>query len=397
MDETKQHSPRETVASAARDDSAGTVLIVDDTPENLGFLFEYLEECGFKVLVALDGEEALSYSQQTDPDLILLDVLMPGIDGFDTCAKLKEAPETRDIPVIFMSALSDSQEKLRGFELGGVDYVTKPLNKEEVLARINAHVSLRRLQKTLEGQNHLLESRRRELEERNEELDAFSHMVAHDLRNGLLRVVGYADLLLERAEEERSWDDEVETDVEKIQDAALQMQEVIDSLLLLAGISKKEVKLEPVYMGAIVGRVKRQLDSRIRTSEATLTMPEVWPRVLGYRSWVERVWHNYIENGIKYGGRPPVLTLGTEPCGDDQIRFWVRDNGPGISDEAAESVFRPFTRMHRDRADGHGLGLSIVQRIIKALGGDVRARRMPEGGSEFSFTLPIHRDDSSSS
>ncbi len=370
---------------------AGTVLIVDDNPENLGFLFEYLEECGYKVLVALDGEEALAYLAHTAPDLILLDVMMPVLDGFETCIRLKETPNARDTPVIFMSALSDPQDKVRGFDLGGVDYVTKPIHKEEVLARINAHVSLRRLQKELEERNQLLEGKHRELEERNEELDAFSHMVAHDLRNALVRVVGFADLLLERAEVHyghRGWDDETRDDLERIQDSALQMQEVIDSLLLLAGISKKEVTIEPVDMGGVVERVLRHLDGRITESEATIHVAGAWPRVVGYRPWIERVWHNYVENGIKYGGQPPVLGLGADPGAGGMVRFWVRDNGPGISDADRETVFRPFTRLHQDRAEGHGLGLSIVQRIVKALGGEVGVQRLPDGGSEFFFTLP---------
>lgn len=363
---------------------AGTVLIVDDNPENLGFLFEYLEECGFKVLVALDGEEALAYVAHTSMDMILLDIMMPGIDGFETCARLKELPRTRDIPVIFMSALSDPQDKLRGFELGGVDYVTKPINKEEVLARINAHVSLRRLQTELEARN-------RELEERNEELDAFSHMVAHDLRNALVRVVGYSDLLLERAEThlgQEGWDEETREDLERIQDSALQMQEVIDSLLLLAGISKKQVAIEPVDMAAVVARVMRHLEGRVAASGARVEVAARWPQVVGYRPWVERVWHNYVENGLKYGGTPPALELGAEIGDDGKVRCWVRDNGPGLSDQDRDAVFRPFMRLHRDRADGHGLGLSIVQRIVKALGGEVGARRLPQGGSEFYFTLP---------
>ncbi|HWN71959.1 MAG TPA: hybrid sensor histidine kinase/response regulator [Haliangium sp.] len=369
---------------------AGMVLIVDDNPENLGFLFEYLEECGFKVLVALDGEEALAYLAHTQPDLILLDVMMPVLDGFETCVRLKETPAGRDTPVIFMSALSDPQDKLRGFELGGVDYVIKPINKEEVMARINAHVSLRRLQKEAEERNQLLERKRRELEERNEELDAFSHMVAHDLRNALVRVVGFADLLLERSETNyghQGWDDETHDDLERIQDSALQMQEVIDSLLLLAGISRKQVTIEPVDMGAVVARVLRQLEGRIEERKAAVEVASTWPAVVGYRPWIERVWHNYLENGLKYGGTPPVLVLGADPIPGGAARFWVRDNGPGISDDHREAVFRPFTRLHQDRAEGHGLGLSIVQRIVKALGGEVGVLRRPEGGSEFYFTL----------
>jgi signal transduction histidine kinase len=380
------HDPKQRSAG-----DAGMVLIVDDNPENLGFLFEYLEECGFKVLVALDGEEALAYMAHTAPDLILLDVMMPVLDGFETCARLKETPAGRDTPVIFMSALSDPQDKLRGFELGGVDYVIKPINKEEVMARINAHVSLRRLQKVLEERNQLLERRRRELEERNEELDAFSHMVAHDLRNALVRVVGFADLLLERAETNyghKGWDDETRDDLERIQDSALQMQEVIDSLLLLAGISRRQVSIEDIDMSAVVARVLRQLEGRIEDRRAAVEVAPVWPRVAGYRPWIERVWHNYLENGLKYGGTPPVLMLGADLTANGTVRFWVRDNGPGISDAHRETVFRPFTRLHLDHADGHGLGLSIVQRIITALGGEVGVLRRPEGGSEFYFTLP---------
>ncbi|ACY14720.1 hybrid sensor histidine kinase/response regulator [Haliangium ochraceum] len=383
-------------AEGSADRALGTVLIVDDNPENLGFLFEYLEECGFKVLVALDGEEALSYATHALPDMILLDVMMPGIDGFDTCARLKTMPEARDTPVIFMSALSDPQDKLRAFELGGVDYVTKPINKEEVLARINAHVSLRRLQTELEERNLLLEGKRRELEERNEELDAFSHMVAHDLRNALVRVVGFADLLLERVEDyygSAGWDGQTRDDLQSIQDSALQMQEVIDSLLLLAGISRRRVSIDPLDMGTLVGRVVGQLKERIHERQATVRVVESWPAVRGYRPWVERVWHNYIENGIKYGGTPPELDVGAGEIVDGMVRFWVRDNGPGIPEEAREAVFRPFTRLHEDRAEGHGLGLSIVQRIVKALGGEVGAERLEGGGTEFYFTLPATSDD----
>jgi DNA-binding NtrC family response regulator len=146
----------------------GTILIVDDTPANIGVLLDYLHDEGFKVLVARDGQRALKQVQHTAPDLILLDVLMPGMDGFETCRRLKADAATADIPVIFMTALSDTGDKVRGFEVGAVDYVTKPLQHEEVLARVTTHLTLRHLQRELETMNERLEQR---VAERTAELE----------------------------------------------------------------------------------------------------------------------------------------------------------------------------------------------------------------------------------
>ncbi|MCB0258119.1 MAG: response regulator, partial [Calditrichaeota bacterium] len=143
----------------------GVILIVDDNATNLGVLFDYLKNATFRVLVAQHGKAALELLQEARPDLILLDVLMPEMDGFETCKHLKENPATRDIPVIFMTALTETVDKVRGFELGAVDYVTKPLQHEEVLARVNTHLTLGRLKQ------HLIR--------KNEELAAVNRNLAH--------------------------------------------------------------------------------------------------------------------------------------------------------------------------------------------------------------------------
>jgi PAS domain S-box-containing protein len=131
----------------------GIIVIVDDKPTNLGVLFDFLTDSGFKVLVAQDGESAIQKVEYAHPDLILLDIMMPGIDGFETCRRLKENPATRHIPVIFMTALSDTVDKVKGFNLGAVDYVTKPVQQEEVKARVATHLTIRNLQKQLQQQN----------------------------------------------------------------------------------------------------------------------------------------------------------------------------------------------------------------------------------------------------
>jgi DNA-binding response OmpR family regulator len=148
-----------------------TIMIVDDTPANVGVLGWYFEENGFRVVVAQDGEEALERAQFVQPDLILLDVMMPGIDGFETCRRLKMMPGAKEIPVIFMTALSDTNEKISGFKAGGVDYVTKPCQIEEVLARVNTHLALRTMQKKLQEQNRKLREESDERQRLQEELD----------------------------------------------------------------------------------------------------------------------------------------------------------------------------------------------------------------------------------
>lgn len=368
-------------------DKNGVIMIVDDHPANLGFLFEYLERSGFKVLVAMDGEEALSQLQHARPDLILLDIMMPGIDGFQTCARIKSMLGPDDVPIIFMSARTDTQDKVKGFQVGAVDYVDKPVHKEEVLARVNTHISLRRLQKELRQQNALLEERHRELEERNDELDAFSHMVAHDLRNALARALGFTELLLETSSE--SWNERDIRDLKKIRDSALRMQDVIESMLLLARMARDPVRLEPLSMDSIIAHVLQDLEQQISQYSAEVTVQSEWPRARGYAPWVERVWFNYINNGLKYAGDTPRLSLGADVDDDGMVRFWIRDNGPGLSEEAIAKVFQPFVRGQSKNRDGFGIGLAIVHRITKRLGGNIGARNLDQGGCEFWFTLPL--------
>jgi len=146
----------------------GTILIVDDTPTNLDILFDFLANFGFKVLFAEDGESALENVKYALPDLILLDVIMPGIDGFETCRRLKDSERTQSIPIIFMTALTETTDKLKGLSLGAVDYITKPLQHEEVLARVNIHLSLQNLNKKLQRQNVRLQEeiqQRKQIEE----------------------------------------------------------------------------------------------------------------------------------------------------------------------------------------------------------------------------------------
>ncbi|RME47608.1 MAG: response regulator [Caldilineae bacterium] len=225
-----------------------------------------------------------------------------------------------------------------------------------------------------------------ELQERNQELDSFAHTVAHDLRSPLVSIMGYADMLntfLDTMPKE-----EIREDVEAILRIGRKMDNIIEELLLLAGVRRSTVEVEPLLMSAIVNEARQRLADLIEEAGAELVIPTRWPVALGYGPWVEEVWVNYLSNALKYGGHPPYIEMGAEAQEDGMIRFWMKDNGPGLSEEEQSKLFVPFTRLSQIRAQGHGLGLSIVQRIIDKLGGQVGVESEPGQGSLFYFTLP---------
>ncbi len=167
-------------------------------------------------------------------------------------------------------------------------------------------------------------------------------------------------------------------------------RDIIEALLLLAGTSRhSEVMIEPIQMAEQVERLKERFLTQLSEAGGELVAQEIWPTALGYPLWVEEIWANYISNAIKYGGTPPRVGLGASEEGG-QVRFWVQDNGDGLSPEQQACLFTPFTRLHRERAEGHGLGLSIVQRISSRRGGEAGVTSEPGGGSRFWFTLPSH-------
>ncbi len=225
-----------------------------------------------------------------------------------------------------------------------------------------------------------------ELEARNKELDAFAHTVAHDLQGPLANLTGYASALQE------FWStlstEELQVLLQTITNNGRKMGNIIDELLLLASVRKEEAQVVPLEMSQIMVEVQRRLEYMIKEYQAEIILPASWPLALGYAPWVEEVWANYLSNAIKYGGRPPRLEVGATRQVDGLVRFWVRDNGAGLTPEEQGRLFIPFTKLNQVRAKGHGLGLSIVQRIAEKLGGHVGVESQVGQGSLFYFTLP---------
>ncbi len=232
----------------------------------------------------------------------------------------------------------------------------------------------------------MLRQRTAELEARNEELDAFAHAAAHDLKGPLGYMVGFAKLLAQ--DYQKFSDEELRHYLNLIAQSGQKMSNIIDEMLLLASTHKlDDIPLMPLHMASIVESVQQRLRYTIEEIQVEITLPDQWPLALGYAPWVEEVWFNYINNAIKYGGEPPRVELGATEQSDGYIRFWVRDNGAGLTPEEQKRLFKPFTRLDQTRIKGHGLGLSIVQRIVEKLGGEVGIESHIDQGSTFSFTL----------
>ena len=222
-------------------------------------------------------------------------------------AVLKADERLRDIPVIFVSALDEVFDKVTAFSIGGVDYIQKPFQVEEVLARVRTQLSLREMSQQLQAQN--------------QELEAFAHTVAHDLKSPLSNLIGFMDLMNMDAD---ALNELLRQMFSRSMMSAQRMDNIIDELLLLATVRGAEVKMAPVDMGTVIDQALGRLQHMVDESEAVVKLLDYWPEVSGYAPWLEEVWVNYLSNGIKYGGRPPRLELGAVAQPDGTTRFWVR-------------------------------------------------------------------------
>lgn len=416
-----------------------TILIVDDTPANLGIVVEYLESHQFRVLVAQDGQEGLQRAELVRPDLILLDVMLPGLNGFEICRQLKARERTHDIPVIFMTALVDTRDKVLGFAAGGVDYVTKPLQVEEVMARVNTHLRLRAMQSQLEQQNEELQMLREGLEQQvaertlalcetnrrlrlevtereraegevrrlntdlegrvaertaqltsaNRELQAFSYSVSHDLRAPLRAINSFADILAKKHQQEL--DEEGRHYVERILANSRRMNTLIEDLLQYARTGQAAVRAVPVPLGPIAEQIAATLNERVAACGGRLEVETPLATPLGDPTLIGQVLCNLIENGLKYRREevaPEVRLSAVEESGQVLVR--VTDNGIGIEPEYHEKIFQVFQRLHSaDEYPGNGIGLAIVAKSARLMNGEVSVESTPGHGSTFTVRLPL--------
>jgi signal transduction histidine kinase len=346
--------------------SSQQVLVIEDDAAIRATLVDMLELNGYAVIQATNGEDGLDLARRRHPDVILTDVAMPGRNGFEVIRALHADEETRSIPVIIVSASLEREKIRQGMDLGAEDFIVKPFTEDQILRSIRARLEKKSLL---------------------DELDAFAHTVAHDLKNPIAVVSMRTQLL--RTLWDTADDALLLRHVIELEKNTDRLNNIVDELLILAGVRRQTILPQRVEMAPVITEALGRVEHLISKSGARVEQPAVWPTVLGHGPWLAEIWTNYLSNAVKYGGQPAVIRLGADPVPARAcVRFWVQDNGAGLTPEQQAVLFQPFTRVTETRIQGHGLGLSIVRRIAEKLEGSVGVESQPGAGSRFWFELP---------
>ncbi len=363
------------------------ILIVDDKLENLKVLESTLIEQGYTVRKAINGSMALMGANAEPPDLILLDIKMPDMDGYEVCRQLKDNSKTKDIPVIFLSALDDILDKVRAFEVGGIDYITKPFQAEEILVRVQNQLKIHRLQKQLQLQNQHLSELNQELVRSNQELEQFAYVVSHDLKQPLQVILGFAQLIAKHYQ--HNLDPKAIESLAQILKSGKHMKELINDLLEYSRVGSASLELKPVNCNEVLDRVLEDLQVAIAQQQGTVTY-DALPTILGDEIQLGELFQNLICNGLKFHsqGQLPQVQI-TAQQQDGTWLFEVKDNGIGIKAENFHSIFKMFQRLHsRSEYPGTGIGLATCKKIVELHGGKIWVESAFGEGTSFYLTLP---------
>lgn len=377
-----------------------TILLIDDLPFNTFVLEQLLEAPNRRFISAQDGKEGLRLALQNEIDLIILDVQMPDMDGFEVAHVLKSNKRTKDIPIIFASAeRKEKHSMIQGFEEGAVDYLPKPLDPELTKAKVSGlitiqlqkrelmekNIALQAAEKHIRQLNAALEDKVNQLEVINKELESFSYSVSHDLRAPVRSMIGYVTMLLEDLD---SNNETLKKPLDRIHHNAKRMNRMIDDLLTFSRLGRKEIQTEEVDMTALVKNVVDEITNQ-QPHHANIEINELYS-IHADASLMYHVWANLISNAIKYSSKKenPRIEINSLSK-DDQITYYIRDNGAGFNMEYSSKLFGVFQRLHGVKDfEGTGVGLATVQRIITKHGGRIWADAKVGEGATFSFSLP---------
>lgn len=351
------------------------VLVVDDQLANVQAVGSLLARSDLDVMPALSGEQALARLAQRAPDLILLDMMMPGMDGFEVCRRLRGDARHAAIPIIFLTAANERHLLVRAFAAGAVDYVTKPFVAEELLARVRTHIDLKR------SRDHLARIAR--------ECNDLTQIVAHDLKSPLSSIRFSALMLLQRL----ASDDRLRSLAESIRESTDDALRFVHDYLeqWAEGELKRRFERVPLDLSVLVRRVAERMQPAA-TSRGLVIAINALPSDPVFADWtaVSHVIENLISNAIKYGPADDRIDIEVGPGAPGMVRVAVCDRGPGLSEQAQKQLFQRYVRLGKRAAeDSSGLGLAIAKQDISQLGGHLWFESREGGGAVFAFDLPV--------
>jgi two-component system, NtrC family, sensor kinase len=383
-----------------------TILLVDDEETNVKLLKAHFQRAGYKILTALNGEEAIKLARH-QPDLILLDVMMPGLDGIKTCRILKEDSGTEDIPIIFLSALEDAESRTQGLEAGGVDFVSKPFNGRELLARVRTHLTIKDQERQLKEYalklEDMVQERTRQLvhAERLATLGTFAAATLHEINNPNTAIAGSAEL--------------GKYYCQKVKELA-GAPDSTDKTALTRALDQLEVRLDTILVGSSrITEIARTLKGYSRKEDTQKTRCPLIDPI----NATMRLLHHRLKGGVSVDLQiPPDLKVDCQPqelsqvfvnllnnamdalveekgkvviraeVSGDEIIIQIEDNGPGIPEAIERNLFEPFFTT-KDPSRGTGLGLFIVRNIIDDHQGSIALVRNNASGANFQIRLPV--------
>jgi CheY-like chemotaxis protein/anti-sigma regulatory factor (Ser/Thr protein kinase) len=360
----------------------GSVLVVDDEPANVDLLVRRLQALGAETLRATDGESALAIADRELPDLILLDVMMPGIGGFETCRRLKINDRTAPIPVIFATALTDAEDLSKGFEAGGVDYITKPIDPTELAARVRSAIFTKRLQDELRGANAAL----RKAEGSRQELIS---MLGHDIRNLANSLVAFLQLV--RLGQLDASQPEFAELLGLSESNVTELLRMVNALLDVYKMEEGRLEAEPrsLRLDDIVRKSIAQLTAEARARGVALECDAGETMVYVDETLMVRVFTNLLANAVKHTPSGGNARVEARPGENGWVAVQVCDSGPGIASVDAASVFDRFYQTAGGRSrGGSGLGLAFCKLAVELHGGKIRVANPGEAGAIIALTLP---------
>lgn len=376
-----------------------TILIVDDTQHNVQVLSQLIKAAGYRVIAAFNGKDAVNLASKRKPDLILLDILMPEMDGFKVCEIFKNTDELKNVPVIFLSALSDAESKIKGFKVGGIDYITKPFHREEVLARIELHLKLKKLEEEREKNIKELEIRERNLKSLNRAKDEVMRIVSHDIRNPLTGIIGVANMIQNQNDLSN---DELKNMMEMIEQSGQVLLKLVNDVLEVdfvesGGLNLNVEKVDFVQLANRVIELHRS-SAYTKSIDLFVNVKNKIPPILIDVQKMNQVLGNLISNALKYtplGGQIEVGVFYYSNNGKNNAKLiiTVTDNGIGLNEREIPVLFERYNKTRRPGVQGEkgtGLGLNIVKRFVELHSGEIEVQSQKGEGTEFKITIPVN-------